>query len=238
MLAVLSDEFEDALSLPMWHRFDFIGGWPNRLLHIDIGQSLSGSLYMKPATSTWFDDFQGPLLYKRVGGDFVATCRIKTRGVLSDSSSRPFSLAGIMARKSRHVTPQTWVGGGENWVFLTYGFGSAPPIPNFETKTTINSQSTLNLFPADTGWVEIRLAREGASFQMSRRYPGQNWVELSMYERADMDLDTLDVGIVCYTDWPTVSAYDGNPLEFNTLEDGGGVPDLQVWIDYIRFSRP
>ena len=233
----LSDEFDNAANLSLWQRFNIVGGWPERFLQMDVNQTFAGSLYMKPMTCTWYGDFQAPYLYKRVGGDFVAVARIRTKGVLQDSSSRSYSLSGILARKPRPVTPLTWTAGGENWVFVSNGFGSNPPIPNFETKTTVNSQSTLVLHPADTGWVEIRMTRQGATFAMSRRYSGQNWVDLISYSRADMNIDTLEVGLECYTDWQTVSAYGGNPFSFDTLKVTGGVPDLQVWVDYIHFTR-
>lgn len=232
----LSDEFNDGASLVKWKLFDKDLGWPNRLIKRDINQISSATLYMRPMTSTWYGDYYGPFVYKPVARNFTVIARVRTRGLHSDSSLSSYSLGGIMVRKPRNVSLTTWTTGGENWLFVSNGFGNHPPAPNFEIKTTVNSVSTLTLFPADTGWVELRIIRQDADFQLSRRYAGQDWFQFATFRREDMNVDTLDVGVECYTDWSAVSLT--NPSDFNLQANTGGSPDLQMWVDYIRFSRP
>src|SRR5207248_960338 len=81
--------------------------------------------------------------------DFVVTTDVEAsqRGGTGAPRSN-YSLAGIMVRAPRAITPSTWRAGGENYVFLSIGAGSPPGAFQFEVKTTTNSSSMLILAPA------------------------------------------------------------------------------------------
>ena len=71
-LAPLSDEFNDASTLPQWKRVYVVEGWPANQLEVqDINTTRPGRMVMIPFTSTWFNDYRGELTFKEVDGDFV-----------------------------------------------------------------------------------------------------------------------------------------------------------------------
>jgi hypothetical protein len=111
----------------------------------------SGELRLEPYTSGWYEDFHAPFLFREVTGDFVVTARLRADGLDGGVPGVPWSLAGLMVRAPRGVTPATWRPGGEGWLFLTTGVADAPGRPVFETKTTLDSRSTLRLHPARAG---------------------------------------------------------------------------------------
>src|SRR5436189_1959019 len=137
-LAPLSDEFNDASTLAQWKRVYAVEGWgANQLELQDINTTRAGHMVMMPFTSTWYNDYRGELTFKEVQGDFVVTTDVEAsqRGGTGAPRSN-YSLAGIMVRAPRAITPSTWRAGGENYVFLSIGAGSPPGAFQFEVQTT------------------------------------------------------------------------------------------------------
>ena len=132
-----------------------------------------------PYTSGWFDDYHGVLLFKEVSGDFDVTTRIDATGKETDLPQRSFSLAGLMARAPRPAGMAGWQPQQENWVFITTGYGDNGPgarrQAGLETKTTVNSHSTLVLKAVPPGWMDLRVVRVGANFVMLYRLSGGDW---------------------------------------------------------------
>lgn len=237
-LATLGDEFRDPTSLDQWTRFDRAGGWPDRFQRLEVDPTGDGSLWIEPGTSGWYADFHGALLSKRVNGDFDVTVRLKTSGKADAVPTRAWSLAGLMVRQPRAVTPADWVPGQENWLFLTTGTGDRAGVPMIESKTTVNSRSNLKLRPTAPGWVELRIIRLRDAFILLRRPEGeQRWVVHERFHRRDLPF-TLEVGLAAYTDWDSAEAYWNDPAAFNTAAFADGTPDLRVQVDYIRFAPP
>jgi len=235
-LAGLSDEFATAASLARWRQFDEAEGWPSMVKRMTVDEA-SGELRLEPYTSGWYEDFHAPFLFREVTGDFVVTARLRADGLDGGVPTVPWSLAGLMVRAPRDVTPATWRPGGEGWLFLTTGVADAPGQPVFETKTTVASRSTLRLQPARAGWVELRIVRRGPAFELLTRYDGEEWVTRERFDRPDLPA-TVQVGINAYTDWYSAGALRADPLRFDTTVIRDGTPGLLLRVDWVRFARP
>lgn len=234
----LNDEFNDPSTLNNWSRYSQTEGWPDRLLNIDINTTEPGALFLEPSSSGWFNDLDSPFIFKLVEGDFIVTTRIKATGNNSNTPERLYSLTGIFIREPRDITPETWVAGQENWMFISTGAGDVAGVPKFEVKNTVESDSELELFPADTGWVELRLERLNDIYTVEYKFPDSEWEQLRVYDETERPImsDTLQVGIVAYTDWPSISQYVNDPFTFKNMVVNGN-PDLRSYVDYFRFSR-
>jgi hypothetical protein len=235
-LSPLSDEFDDAATLPQWLRVHAVEGWnADQLELFDINTTRPGRMVMMPFTSTWFNEYRGELTFKYVTGDFVITTDVETSQRNGTGAPRSvYSLAGIMIRTPRTITPQTWTPGGENYVFLSLGAANTPGTFQFEVKTTINSVSTLVIAPG-VNRATIQVARIGRALIMLRRNAGADWVVHRRYARNDMPT-TLQAGLTTYTDYQTCSTF--TPLAHNSMVIHSGNPDLFAAFDYVRYQRP
>lgn len=236
-LATLSDEFTSRGSLAGWRHFHAAEGWPSMVRRIEVRPEGSGELYLEPYTSGWYADFHAPFLYKDVTGDFVVSARLRADAIAGGVPRSAWSLAGLMVRAARAVTPATWTPGGENWLFITAGVADDVRQPVLETKTTVGSRSTLRLHPVPAGWVELRIQRTGAAFELASRHDGEPWVVRARFARPDLP-PTLQVGLNAYTDWNHAAPLHGDPARFNTTVLRDGSPDLGLRVDWIRFARP
>lgn len=237
-LSELSDEFDDGKTLRGWLReFEVEKTGADQLERIDFGRTRPGWATLVPHASSWYRDYRGVLVHRLVRGDFVATTRLRTTNRSGDGPPRrPFSLAGIMVRAPRAVTPRTWRPGGENYLFLSHGAADQPGQYQFEVKTTVNSDSRLAIVPADQPEAVIRVARVGSLFLLFRKSSEDApWILHQRYSRPDLPAE-LQVGMTVYTDWPTVERTA--PPEHNTRVLRGGQPDLIASFDYFRFTRP
>lgn len=265
-LTDLSDDFENADTLPNWQRIFQTEGWGGDQLETwDIDDTQPGKMVLAPHTTVWFDDYRGPLVYKEITGDFVVTTQVQIgdRDDIGDSdlddipNGSEFSLAGLMIRTPRNiVNPELdWSEGsqeddgtnnGENYVFLSLGWGNSGDEFELETKTTRNSDS--ELFLQDMGnnsVINLQIARIGDTVYTLYQIPGEEWVLNSRVPRPDLP-ETLQVGMVAYTDWEKANDYDPFYQNNNTLQPGGFdptpyvpfQPDLVAGFEYIQFDRP
>lgn len=269
-LALLTDEFDDPTTLADWSEVNAAEGWGPAGAQFDawhIDADGSGRMVLQPHTVVWYEDWRGPLVFKEVTGDFVITTRLRImdRDDVggSDLDDVPgdaqFSLGGLMIRTPRPITSGAadWQPGshsdsgqvGENYVFLSMGYTTGENRFSFEVKTTRNSTSQLELTPLglSPNEVELRIARVGSAVIVLHRLEGQtDWTVHRRYSRTDFP-ETLQVGMVAYTDWE--KANDLPPLEHNgsVLAPGQIVdpspgqpfsPDLTASFDYARFARP
>ena len=233
-LKSLSDDFDDPQTLSAFRHVYQDEQWPaNQLERFELS---SGWMTMMPYASTWYRDYRGALAYKAVQGDFVVTTRVRVSGRSGASAPlQPFSLAGIMLRAPRNVTPQTWQPGGENYVFLSLGAASSPGRYQFEVKTTTNSNSQLEITEANTSEVIIQSARIGPYLILLHKTPAGPWVVHRRYFRSDLP-NQLQVGLTSYTDWPSCSRL--TPFEHNSRIVTEGHPDLVAQFDYVYYRRP
>ena len=89
----------------------------------------------------------------------------------------------------------------------------------------------------------LQTARIGSSVIVLFQFPGEQWQVHRRYDRPDMP-DTLQAGLVTYTDFEKVSAFDpfyhnGNVLTPEGFDPNPGQPfspDLNAGFDYARFA--
>jgi hypothetical protein len=260
-LAALNDEFDDPSSIADWQLVSEVEGWGAQPYEtLDIDQTNPGAFTIEPHTSTWYQDYQGDLAFKEVTGDFIVTTQvtITDRDDIggSDADDIPndssFSLGGIMLRTPRGITDAAteWTPGGSNFVFLSLGHAFNGGGMNLESKTTQNSVSGLEMIPVNATNAELRFEREGASITTMYRLEGDvEWQVAANFDRTDMP-ETLQVGLVSYTDYEKASTFEPFYANSHTLIDtpenaanssNPGVaydPDVQASFDYIRFEGP
>jgi hypothetical protein len=219
-LSDISDEFNRVCSLQEWQNVEEVEGWPqSHLEEFDINVSNEGQLTMVPWSTAWFDDYRSNLLFKEVSGDFIFTIFVNSSNKeLDDQPSSSFSLSGAMIRTATGMTdaPNEWSQGNENYVFLSIGSANVTNVPKFEVKSTINSNSALNFNEVSGLSTLIRLVKIGGTIIVLHQIPGESFVVRQRYDRSDMP-DTLQVGMVTYTDWPKVNTYSYSFHNFNTL---------------------
>jgi len=236
-LAALSDEFDSADTMRLWLSINNVErSSAEQLAHADIGETRPGWMTLVPHAVVWYQDWRGPLVFKRVSGDYMVTTHLYVTGRDGRSAPRSqFSLGGILSRAPRQVTPQTWRAGQENYLFLSLGATQSPGQYTWEVKTTVNSNSQLNIEPAAGNEGYIRVVRVGSSFIMLRRDGEDPWRVHRRYRRDDLPAD-LQVGMTCYTDWPFASRTP--PAQHNFMALSGGSPDLIAQYDFVRYARP
>jgi beta-lactam-binding protein with PASTA domain len=191
--SAFSDEF-NANSIGDWSLRHIIEGTPAQFTTLDIDQSTTGALTIIPTqTPGWFAADDGPLVFKLLSGNFAVHIQ-----VTSDSIANPgqppgsdFNSAGLMARNPSGAS------GPENYVMLNTGRqdGRIPGRIGSETKTTVNSSSTLFI---DQGahFGELILCRVGDNFHSFRFLDGDaGWTATDTFSRSDLP-NTLQVGLV------------------------------------------
>ena len=262
-LAGLSDEF-DADTTDEWQRVNEVENWnADQLQTYDINQTQSGRMVMAPHSVVWYQNWRGPMAFKEVSGDFAFTTQVHIgdRDDVGDSDTddvpddAQFSLGGVMIRTPRNINNPSvdWQPGsmandgtnnGENYVFLSLGHGTDGQF-SFEVKTTRNSNSQLYLTPVNSNTAILQVARIGNTVLMMRQLPGEEWVVHERYSRPDMP-ETLQVGIVSYTDWQKASDFDPFYHNSNVLPEADQNPtpgepfnpDLVAGYEYARYVRP
>lgn len=191
---VLSDAFDGTSLSSTWS-----------VLHPELATiSVSGgALHLAPTqgglASIWFQDAEGPLVYKPVTGDFTATTIVHARNSSNPTQPPPppYRLCGLLARDPASAS------GSRDSVHVALGSGTldAPPFASIcaEDKTTLASQSDFVLYPIASADGELRLQRRGAAFELAYREIGApSWSVLRVHQRPDLPA-TLHVGLMAYS---------------------------------------
>lgn len=233
-LADLSTSFDQASDLQAWHEHKpegFTDKWLPPRLEDD-------ELVLEPVSSGWFEDNQAGHLYQPIDGNFIVTTRIEVSGTNAELPQTPFSLAGLFVRAPNDSNANQWAPGRENWLFFSVGTAAPAGEPQYEIKTTTNSLSTLQITPAQTGWVELRMARHGELFTLLHRPEGQSdWAIIEQIVRPDLPR-TLNVGITAYADYASVQPIYPDFFRYNTEGTPKNNADLIARVDYVTFRRP
>ncbi len=226
---LLNDEFDNAATLSAnWLNITDTEGWnAEHLETFDINTSSPGHLYMMPYTSSWYQNWRGTLIHKRIDQNFVFTTEVTaTNRDGTDMPGSNYSLAGVMIRTPRNYPNGAlvdWTPGGENYIFLATGFAATNhpscqgcPGPHFEVKSTTNSNSQLMVSSLPTASnVRIRMARIDDAIIVLYQLPGESWQVRQRYRRTDFPAE-MEIGLVTYTDWNKVYTYVNNIFFHNS----------------------
>lgn len=210
-----NDEFDDASRLSQWQRRHQVEGTPAQYTLLEVDQSEPGRLVIIPTqTQGWFSDGDAPLLFKEVTGNFSVQTSVRTSSLTSpnDAPQSNFNSAGLLARDP--------LGGSapENYLMINVGRqnNSISGAVGSETKTTVNSQSTLDLQQGPREG-RLLLCRVDNSFIAYRRLFGESsWTQIGDWVRDDLPL-LMQVGLVA-------NAFNG--------------PDLRASFDFVRLTIP
>lgn len=194
------DDFDGVALDPSWQIYN-----PG-LVSIDVS---GGSLNIVPTLgggdNIWFNDNEGPLIYKELTGDFDVRATVHARDTDNPSDPPPlsFRLTGILARDP------TTAPGGRNSVHVALGAGSGPGTEvSVEEKTTTNSSSVFNLTAVPDPDVELRLVRSGDDLSLYYREIGaMTWNFIVTHTHAEFPA-TLQVGMMVYSN-PTDPRIEG-----------------------------
>jgi len=232
-LQALSTGFDNAGALEGWSEH-LPEGFTRKWLepHIDDGR-----LVLQPVSSGWFEDNQAGHLFHQITGDFIATTRIEVVGTNAALPQTSFSLAGLFIRAPREVSAASWTPGQENWLFFSVGTAAPAGEPHYELKTTTNSLSTLQILSAQTGPVDLRIARHGEIFTLLARPEGQQWAVVEQIIRPDLPL-VLNVGLTAYADYDSVAPTYPNYQQYNTQGAPTQNADLIAYVDSFDLRRP
>ncbi len=242
----LNDEFDNPCSLSEWNNIVDVEGWDaEQLQELNISDSISGSLMMRPWTSAWFEDYRGTLIFKEASGNFTFTSEVTALNGMNETvlPGSTFSLAGLMIRSPKTITdaPNQWVSGDENYVFLSIGRADSGDGGSwqFEVKNTVSSNSNLFISNIPSNIATIRMVRKDNALLVLYRIGGNPWVVHRRYDRPDLP-DTVQLGFVTYTDWPNVNVYSYEDHNNNVLNSGyenrNWEADLTGAFNYARFD--
>ena len=237
-LSTMNDEFSATALDKKWVRYDQRYGWPDKLKRFDLGSGIAGALHLEPYDSAWVRDRSAPFLFQTVEGDFDVRARLRVRGTNSEVPGGTWSLGGLMARVPNGLDARTWEPRRENWHFITTGVGLDRGQPVTETKGTYNSYSSLKLRPFQSGWVELRLVRVGMTlFALARPDGDSKWQIRDRFYRMEPN-PFMQVGLIAYTGSDDVPAGPEDAIKENTTVNKSARVDMQMDVDWIRFSRP
>lgn len=236
-LAILNDEFTEALSLREWQTHHGTENFPSFVERVKIIEE-EGVFLIQPQSSGWYGEFhRGPYYFKEVAGNFTVTTRVHVTGKKEDVPESSYSLAGLMVRQKRPGHIDRHEKGHENWLFLSAGSATKKGKPQLESKNTVRGKSKLKVFSGKPGWVHVAISRIGDMFYQSFRYDDDiNWTLIRAVHRPDFQ-STVQVGMLAYTDfWRVAIKVFLNRSWFNTRPIQGR-PDLVARYDYVRFYR-
>ena len=262
-LALLSDAFDEPATLDTWlvraereqdvphHDWIAIDTETPGHLTIDATDYDDPSLTDAGAGAAWYQSRRGPMLYRIVRGDFIATAHVRV-GTVADIDVAPlggFNSGGFLVRDPASHDPDALDDhGGESW--LMYNIGNQAGFWGSETKTTFpdgpdldaESQSTLFLTPVGELAGRLRVCRVGDAFRFFRSLDadGGAWTEEAMTwdnlasNGAGLPGDDFHAEGFVRRDFPAEVQVG---LVANRWNDGPGSP-VRVEFDFVSFRRP
>lgn len=186
----LDDDFEDGVLGSEWS-----------VLHPELFQwsEANGGLEIQPtvagAAATWFQDQEGPYIYRTITGDFSVRATMSAEDPNAPGQAPPVSyrLGGLLLR-SPLSTP-----GQRDSLHVALGAGT-PSVPiSAEDKTTDDSISDFLLYPIAAPHGQLRLDRQGSTVSLFfRDGPTSGWQLLRSHVRPDLPT-TVFIGMMAYS---------------------------------------
>jgi len=166
--------------------------------HVTIsvgGGALSLTPTMTGGANIWFNDGEGPLVYKTITGDFTVTTVAHAEDPSNPGNPPPtqFRLGGLLVRDPGG-TP-----GDRNSAHVALGAGDfANPIA-VEDKTTVASSSDYLFYPIASADIELRITRSGSTIGLYYRAIGAGtWTLARSHAHPEMPA-TVQVGMMAYS---------------------------------------
>jgi hypothetical protein len=217
-LSMYDDEFDNASSLSNWTLKSEAEGLSPEHTVLNIGQTQTGFLTVRPTAGGWFYDYTGFFLYIELDGDFLVETYVNAGHQIDADQppTRPFNSAGLLIRRPGSTS------GDEDW--LTHNVGYQESFVGVEGKTTANSLSTLDLTPSSHAGV-LRLCKVGSQIVMTRKLDGDSGFTQT-YMTVDRDdlSGMLQVGLA-------VGGWNSTGSAPNLMV----TPDIEARFDYVRF---
>jgi hypothetical protein len=216
-LSIYDDEFDNPSSLSNWTLKSEAEGLSPEHTVLNIGQTQTGFLTVRPTAGGWLDDTTGFLLYIELDGDFLVETYVNAARV-SDPDlppTRSYNSAGLLIRRPGSTS------GAEDWV--THNVGYQLNSVAVESKTTANSSSQLWLTDSPHRGM-LRLCKVGSEISLTRKLDGDSqFIQTDTFNRSDL-LGTVQVGLA-------VGGWNSTGDTPNLMV----TPDIQARFDYVRF---
>ncbi len=165
------------------------------LVQIAVG---SGALSLTPTMTgggnIWFNDGEGPLVYKTITGDFTVTTVAHAEDPSNPGNPPPtqFRLGGLLVRDPGG-TP-----GARNSAHVALGAGDVAHPITVEDKTTVASASNYLFYSIASADIELRITRSGATISLYYRGIGAGtWTLARAHAHPEMPA-TVQVGMMVY----------------------------------------
>jgi len=176
----------------------FIGkGQYEKVDQMNASITTAGVLRLQSTNGRWQDPFPpsnnlGPLLYKNVKGDFIASVKVAAYEGTPPQTEVAYNAGGIMAR----VANLDFAGPGEDWIAVTY-------FPEFNVGTKVDNTNDgvrTEQGITSTGYNAnkyLQIERRGNLFYCRTSPDGVAWTDLtgSPFDRSDMDGLPVQVGM-------------------------------------------
>lgn len=185
----LGDTFDGVALDPSWSVLN-----PSLATISVSGGQLHLEATMSGGGTTWYNNSEGPLVYKAVTGDFDVRTVVSTEDAGSPGNPPPtqYRLAGLLARSPASVP------GALDWVHVALGSGATAQGVSYEYKSTNDSVSTWATTPTASPDGELRIVRTGSNFDLYWRPDAlASWLVIQSFARPDMPA-TLHVGLMVY----------------------------------------
>ena len=186
--APAADAFDnefDGDTLSGWSLRHRVEGTEAQYTRLDVGRTISGALTIEPRqTPGWFANGDAPLIFKLVNRDFSVETDVLAESVASPGlpPTSDFNSVGLMARDPGGAS------GPENYVMVNVGRqdGRIAGGIGSETKTTVDSRSTLQL-RAGSNRGRLTLCRVGDVITAYRWLDNESgWTEIARHSRPDL----------------------------------------------------
>jgi regulation of enolase protein 1 (concanavalin A-like superfamily) len=183
-----------------------------------------GTLLYQTNGSIWQDATMGPMLYKNVTGDFIATVKVSISGATGAESFH--NAAGIMARNPDNS-------GGENWISVDRFVWTAFIVwNNLNSARTELGQST-GLWIEDTyafaaPYMWIQLERLGNAFTPRISADGVNWLPLTDPAYLGIYNGTQTPLVISRPDLPDTLQVGLQQMMFDTVSGSGTFDNFSI----------
>jgi hypothetical protein len=193
--AGFADTFGGASLDPSWSVYN-----PSLVTIAVGGGALSLTPTMTGGGNIWFDDGEGPLVYKTLTGDFTVTTVAHAEDPSNPGNPPPtqYRLGGLLVRDPGGTA------GNRNSAHLALGAGDVAHPITVEDKTTVASASDYLFYSIPSADIELRITRSGSTISLYYRAVGAGtWTLARSHAHPEMPA-AVQVGMMVYALDPPV----------------------------------